>query len=176
MILRPIHPAARFYRFHAPRYAALPLSGAGAALHGGRFNRPGVHALYLSSNVPTAHAEYAQDELLTPPGTLATYQVTLGKVVDLSAGFLAGTWGPEWEDWDCDWRALSMGAHIEPPSWVIGDMTRAAGAAGILFPSLKLIDPVNVNLALFTNELGAVDTLSVHDPKGQLPKNQESWK
>jgi RES domain-containing protein len=113
---------------------------------------------------------------LAPPATLATYQVKLRKVVDLSAGFLAGTWGPEWEDWDCDWRALSLDAHIEPPSWVLGDLARATGAAGIFFPSLKLIDPEHVNLALFTNAFGAGDALSVHDPKGQLPKNQESWK
>jgi RES domain-containing protein len=175
MILRPLGPAAIFYRFHAPRYAALPVSGTGAALHGGRFNRRGIEALYLSTNVATAHAEYSQDELLTPPGTLVTYQVTLGKVVDVSAGYEASTWGEAWEDWDCDWRVLSLGAHIEPPSWVLGDLARELGASGILFPSLKLIGPGNANLAVYTKALGPRDVLTMYDPTGQLPKNQSSW-
>lgn len=36
------------YRMHAARWAVMPTSGAGAAKHGGRFNRPGVSALYVS--------------------------------------------------------------------------------------------------------------------------------
>ena len=35
------------YRVHTPKWASMPLSGAGAATHGGRVNRPGVEALYL---------------------------------------------------------------------------------------------------------------------------------
>lgn len=33
------------YRIYVPRWAAAPTSGAGAAKHGGRANRPGVDAL-----------------------------------------------------------------------------------------------------------------------------------
>ena len=33
---------------------------------GGRFNRPGVDALYLSRRIETATAEYQQDEPLMP--------------------------------------------------------------------------------------------------------------
>ena len=36
------------YRMHAPKWAIAPTSGAGAAKHGGRVNRPGVEALYLA--------------------------------------------------------------------------------------------------------------------------------
>ena len=45
------------YRMHVPRWASLPLSGEGAAKHGGRANRPGVAALYLALEAPTALAE-----------------------------------------------------------------------------------------------------------------------
>nr|WP_245682169.1 RES domain-containing protein [Halomonas gudaonensis] len=33
---------------HVPRWAYAPTSGAGAAEHGGRLNRPGLPALYLA--------------------------------------------------------------------------------------------------------------------------------
>jgi RES domain-containing protein len=82
MILRPLQPAEAFYRFNTPRWSYRPTSGAGAAKVGGRFNRPGIEALYLSRSVETASAEYQQDEPLLPPGTLVTYRITLSQVVD----------------------------------------------------------------------------------------------
>lgn len=49
------------YRVIKPAYAGTPLSGAGAARQGGRFNRPGQEALYLSTDEATTLAEYKQD-------------------------------------------------------------------------------------------------------------------
>jgi RES domain-containing protein len=72
MILRPLQPAQTFYRVNTPRWAYRPTSGAGAAKVGGRFNRPGVDALYLSRRIETATVEYQQDKSLMPPGTLVT--------------------------------------------------------------------------------------------------------
>jgi hypothetical protein len=40
-------PGQPFYRMHTPRWAVMPTSGAGAAKHGGRFNRPGVYTEQL---------------------------------------------------------------------------------------------------------------------------------
>jgi len=48
------------YRVHTPKWASMPLSGAGAATQGGRANRPGVEALYLALDVQTAIDEYKQ--------------------------------------------------------------------------------------------------------------------
>ncbi len=48
------------YRMHTPKWAVTPTSGAGAAEHGGRANRPGLAALYLSIEVETAIKEYHQ--------------------------------------------------------------------------------------------------------------------
>ena len=42
------------YRMHAPKWAVAPTSGAGAGKHGGRANRPGVDAIYLALETPTA--------------------------------------------------------------------------------------------------------------------------
>lgn len=48
------------YRMHTPKWAVTPTSGAGAAAHGGRANRPGVTALYLALDIDTAIKEYQQ--------------------------------------------------------------------------------------------------------------------
>lgn len=65
------------YRMHVPRWAVAPTSGAGAAKHGGRANRPGVEALYLAMEAETAIREYQQVSTLLPPGTLTSYQVSI---------------------------------------------------------------------------------------------------
>jgi RES domain-containing protein len=56
------------YRVHVPRWAFLPTSGAGAREHGGRLNRIGVDALYLSLEEQTALSEYKQLSAMRAPG------------------------------------------------------------------------------------------------------------
>jgi RES domain-containing protein len=85
MILTALGPIAA-YRMHMPKWAAMPASGAGAAAHGGRANRPGMHALYLALEPATAIREYQQASTLLPPGTLVSYTVQLSKVVDFRGG------------------------------------------------------------------------------------------
>ena len=173
MIRRPIRPAAVFYRMHTPRWALSPLSGAGAARHGGRFNRPGVEALYLSAEAPTAIAEYQQDDLLMPPGTLVAYQVTLSDVVDFAAGFDPQAWSSEWRDWDQDWREAWILRQQQPPSWRLWDAAVAAGAQGMLFPSLAARG--GTNLVVYQAALSVAGHVVVHDPDGRLPRNARSW-
>jgi len=67
-----------FHRYLTPKWAFLPTSGAGAAIDGGRFNRPGVEALYLSRSTQTALDEHKQGPSIVPPATLAAYKVMLG--------------------------------------------------------------------------------------------------
>lgn len=159
------------YRVHTPRWAHAPLSGAGAARHGGRANRPGVAALYLSLQLETALAEYQQLSPLMPPGLMVSYTIQLGPVIDLGSGIDA-SWDPLWYDFYCDWRALHFDKAVEPPSWVLGDMALAAGAKGILFSSVLT---AGTNLVLYTEQLDATDILSVYDPDGGLPRDQRSW-
>lgn len=151
-----------------PRWAAEPLSGAGAALSGGRFNRHGVPALYLSLELATAVAEYRQAAPFLPPFTLVSYRANLPPLVDVRR--LDGDWDALWNDWDEDWRTLLVN-RIEPPSWVLGELARAAGFAGILFPS-KVTD--GLNLVLFTESLSMEGALSVLDD-GRLPRDGRSW-
>lgn len=173
MILRSWGPQTA-YRMHTPRWATDPTSGAGAALHGGRANRKGLPALYLSLDSTTAIAEYQQLSALMPPGTLVSYTVRLESVVDFSDGYNATAWSPLWEDFANDWRRLWFDERIEPPSWVLGDEVVAAGARGLLFRSL--VAPTGVNLVVYPEALGPADEVTVYDPQGSLPKSQDSWR
>lgn len=95
-------------------------------------------------------------------------------MADFSGGYIAGQWDPLWEDWNCDWRQLAL-ERIEPPSWMLGDLAREAGAKGILFPSTK--ERGGINLVIFNESLlGPEDVLRHHDPRGDLPVNQDGWR
>ena len=171
MILTELGPLTA-YRMHTPRWATAPTSGAGAAAHGGRANRPGTPALYLALEPETAVREYQQRSPLMPPGTLVSYAVRVAPVVDYRAGYEAARWSELWEEFHCDWRELWFNQRVEPPSWVLADEAIAAGAKGILFAS-KLA-PSGLNLVIYNDMLTSDDTLQVYDPTVALPKNQDS--
>lgn len=162
------------YRMHTPKWAVQPTSGLGAAKWGGRINRPGVEALYLSLECETAIQEYQQLSELLPPGLLVSYQVNIHTVVDFRGGYSTPEWNPLWEDFYCDWRELWFNQHIEPPSWLIGDTIMAAGASGVLFQSSLLKG--GINLVLFPKTYTSSDSVVVYDPDRSLPKNQDSWR
>jgi RES domain-containing protein len=173
MILRSIGPVVA-YRMHTPRWAVAPTSGAGAAMHGGRANRPGMPALYLALEPETALQEYRQLSSLMPPGTLVSYTVQVHPIVDFSRGFDGAQWPPIWDAFHDDWRHLWLDRHVEPASWVAADEALEAGAKGILFGSH--MRPGGLNLVLYTEALESTDLLQVHDPRNDLPKNQDSWR
>jgi RES domain-containing protein len=166
-------PDEVFHRYLTPKWAFIPLSGAGAAMDGGRFNRPGVEALYLSRAPQTALDEYRQGASITPPATLAAYLVTLDDVVDLSAGFDPALWPPGWAQWDCNWRKINRIEGKTPPSWLLSDALVTAGHPGLLFPSLQHAG--GTNLVVFKANLPDAKGVSVHDPDGRLPLDQSSW-
>jgi len=76
-----IGPEEIFHRYLTPKWAFLPTSGAGAAIDGARFNRPGVEAQYLSrasdgaGGIQTGRQHH-------PPATLAAYKITLAELGD----------------------------------------------------------------------------------------------
>ncbi|MCK5747436.1 MAG: RES domain-containing protein [Oricola sp.] len=173
MKITRIGPDAVYHRYLTPRWAFLPTSGAGAAGDGGRFNRPGVEALYLSEAPQTALEEYRQGATITPPATLAAYKITLEEVADLSEGFDPDHWDPAWSEWDCKWRRIARIDKNVPPSWKIADTVISSGLRGLLFPSLRHAG--GTNLVLFPANLTSADSVAVHDPDGRLPKDQSSW-
>ncbi|KQS95591.1 RES domain-containing protein [Rhizobium sp. Leaf386] len=163
-----------FHRFLTPKWAHLPTSGAGAATDGGRFNRPGIEALYLSRAPQTALEEYRQAASITPPATLAAYTVRLDPIIDLSEGFDPLVWDLKWAEWDCQWRKIARIDRKTPTSWSLSDNVITAGYKGILFPSLQHAG--GTNLVVFSANLDAGDSIEVHDPDGRLPKDQSSWR
>ncbi len=167
-------PGEVYHRYLTPKWAFLPTSGAGAATDGGRFNRPGVEALYLSRSAQTALEEYRQGASITPPATLAAYKITLGDVADLSQGFDPDHWDAAWADWDCRWRAIARIDKKVPPSWRLADEVITAGLRGILFPSLRHAG--GTNLVIFPANLLCDDKVEVHDPDHRLPHDQTSWR
>ncbi|WP_373489345.1 RES family NAD+ phosphorylase [Blastomonas sp.] len=166
MIFIPLGPDAVFYRVLSPAWAHRPTSGAGAAERGGRFNRPDVHALYLSVTTETALQEYQQDAGLLPPGTIASYLLNVQRVVDFRAGYVAGAWDRLWQDYACNWRDLALRHKVEPPSWVLADMAMEAGAQAIFYPSVRHLG--GYNIAVFLAAVVEPDELRVHDPEGHL--------
>lgn len=168
MIIVSLDSAA--YRVHQPKWSISPTSGAGAGIHGGRANRPGIKALYLSLKLETALAEYQQLDTLLPPGLMVSYRVSIDPIADFRGGY-TGDWDPIWQDFYCDLRKLYFNQNIEPPSWAIGEVL-AAGAKGILFNSVITGD---ANLVIYTDALTSTDSLDAYDPNNALPKNQQSW-
>lgn len=155
------HPTTLF-RSHNPRYAHLPTSGVGAASAGGRYNRVGLPALYLSLEEETSAAEYRQDNAIADPYTMVAYLARLPPLVDLAQ--LDDTWDAMWRDWDADWRQLFVDG-VQPPTWVLGDMLMDLNEPGLIFPSLAR--PGGTNVVLFTELMGA-GWLEVYDPRGLL--------
>ena len=168
-----VGPDEIFHRYLTPKWAFLPTSGAGAAIDGGRFNRPGVEALYLSRSTQTALEEYKQGASITPPATLAAYKITLAEVADLSQGFDPNVWDDAWKDWHCTWRQVARIDKKVPPSWKLADLVITAGMRGILFPSLRHAG--GTNLVIFPANLVDDDHVVVHDPDHRLPQDQSSW-
>lgn len=173
MIRVGLGPDAVFHRYLTPKWAFVPTSGAGAADQGGRFNRPGVEALYLADTPATALAEYQQGASIVPPATLAAFKVSAAEVVDFSKGFDPDLWDADWAGWDCAWKKIARIDRKTPPSWKLADAVISAGLRGLMFPSTRA--PGGVNLVLYPANFTAGDAVSVHDPDGQLPRDQSSW-
>lgn len=175
MILTSIGPDAAFHRAFTPRWAYAPESGAGAALAGGRFNRPGVEARYLAATTETALAEYQGESSLLPPATLVTFLVTAKNVVDFTSGYDPAHWTPIWAEALGNWKGMAFLEGVEPPSWVIGDIVRDAGYPGILYRSARQMD--GVCLVLFPDvQLASGFVARAHDPSDALPRDDSSWK
>jgi RES domain-containing protein len=111
MILTSLN--AVVYRVHQPKWAFAPTSGAGAGTYGGRANRPGVNALYLSLELETALAEYQQLDALLPPGLMVSYNLSIDSIVDFRGGFTSD-WDALWQHFYCDWRNMHFNQGIDP--------------------------------------------------------------
>lgn len=168
--------AGRCYRGHDPAWSFSPLSGEGAAIRGGRFNRKGEPTLYLSLDVMTAVGECTQG--LTQrlhPLTMCEYAVDCEDIADLRTRGARARHRVDLADLGCPWLTYQL-AGREAPSWRIADRLRAAGYAGIIVPSFvpNAANP-SCNLVLWQWSPDLPNRVQVFDPGGRLPQNQLSW-
>ena len=165
----------RAWRGHDPSWAFAPLSGEGARLSGGRFNRRGLPALYLALDLGTAIAECSQGfGRRLPPLTLCEYDVDCNDLADLTSEGDRAAHGITLGDLAGGWR-LELARGDTPTSWRISEMLIAAGFAGVIAPSFAVAaPPVGRNLVLW-RWADEAHRVAVYDPQARLPRDQSSW-
>jgi RES domain-containing protein len=162
--------SGRFWRMLAPRWAFEPLSGAGAARAGGRWETPGQGALSLSDNHATAIAEYQQD--LPRPGTLTAYDVDAPDILDLADLAVRQAIGLDEPFLRQPWKHMRDVKRQRPSCWDFVAVVAADGWHGLRAPSVQAS---GTNLVLWRwNETDAPAVRHI-DPLGDLPRDQASW-
>lgn len=169
--VRTIPIARRYWRMLAPKWAHDPLSGAGAAVRGGRFNPPGVGALYMSEEFATAVAEYEQD-LGIRPGTLCAYDVKSERIADLADPRTLEAVGVDAAVLRSPWQHVAFVEKRKPPAWALAEHLLAENINGIRVASVQA---TRHNLVLWRwNVEGAARVLAL-DALRDLPGDQSSW-
>lgn len=159
----------------SPRWSHLPLSGEGAARHGGRYNAPGVPALYMSEAFETAVSEYEQD-LGIRPGTLCAYDVEAERVLDLTEARISHAAAVEPGDLACAWKEIALVQKKRPPTWDLADRLIAQGIVGVRTPSVRVRHGVNLVLWRWNDAVPGSPRVVALDPLGDLPVDQSSWR
>lgn len=159
------------YRAHKPEWASDPLSGRGAELHGGRFNRPGVAALYLGLTYQTAVLEANQGfARKLPPTTIVTYDIDCEDIVDLTKPSERAHWNIRPAQLRCGWITLAAAGN-PVPTWELADRLIAAKAAGILVQSFAPgATDEDINLVLWKWGPRRPHRVRAYDPNGSLAK------
>ncbi len=167
---------ATCYRAHDPRWSFAPLSGEGAATHGGRFNPKGVPALYLALTIVAAVKEINQGFAhKIEPCVLCSYDVDCEDIVDLRGDDDRRAAKVAMDQLACAWFA-DAAAGKEPASWRLAKRLISAGRAGALVPIFAAgAAAADANLVLWKWGPRPPHRVSVQDPSGRLPKDRLSW-
>ena len=138
------------YRAHDPRWAWTPLSGEGARRRGGRFNRLGLPALYLSFSVSTAIREVSPIGRRMQPLVLCAYEADMDPVFDALDPSARAAHSVRQAEIDCPTWHHDMFSGRMPASQALADRLMAAGLVGMRFGSYALGAGENdVNLVLW---------------------------
>jgi RES domain-containing protein len=164
------------YRAHHPRWAFSPISGEGAARHGGRFNAKGMPALYTSRRMQTAWLEAQQAfPFKAQPLTLCAYAVDCADVADLTDPACRKALDVTPEALACPWEALADRRET-PPSWDLARRLRVLGIAAVIVPSFAAGATVDdVNVVFWSWGAALPHRLAVIDDEHRLPRDQSSW-
>jgi RES domain-containing protein len=164
------------FRAHDPAWSWTPLSGAGAALKGRRFNWPGLETLYLSLSLNTVFREVSAGFAhRLAPYVVCSYDVDCEDIADLRDEAGRAKHGVGLAELSYAWAA-DVAARKEPASWAVARRLLASGWAGILTPSFANgATAGDQNLVLWRWGRDLPHRVAVYDPSGRLPKNQLSW-
>jgi RES domain-containing protein len=155
----------------APRWAFDPLSGAGAARAGRRWNEIGQKALYLSADHATAIAEYQQD--LPRPGTLTAYDVRADSMIDLTDRDVLAALAFDLDLLRAPWKLARDIERRRPACWDFVTAAVAHGCQGARAPPVQA-EGSNLLWWRWNEDEGA--TVHYVDPLGDLPQDQRSWR
>ena len=166
MILR-----RQVFRAHHPKWAWAAESGEGAALGGGRFNPPGMPALYTALRLETAWLEAQQGfAYKAQPMTMCAYEVDCADMLDLTDPAMRARHGIAGADLACAWKDLAT-RNLRPPSWALAEKLIAAGMAGILVPSFAMGATANdVNAVFWSWGRDGPHRVRVIDTEGRLAR------
>jgi RES domain-containing protein len=167
---------ATCFRAHHPKWSFKPLSGDGAAVHGGRFNPKGMPALYLALSIETAIREASREYAFKiEPCTLCCYEVDCADIADLRTDARCAEYGVAPTELSSAWHSAAL-ERKEPASWRLAQRLIARGIAGILVPSFAPgATRSDQNLVLWDWSERPPHQVRVFDPSGRLPRNQLSW-
>lgn len=146
----------------SPRWQHDPLSGAGAARNGGRWNARGMPALYLSATHAAAIAEYMQS--LIHPGTLTPYHVRATAILDLTDPIVRKHVGVDDALLQLPWRLIRDVERRDPETWSFAQEAFEAGLDGICVGSVQ---DRGANLVLWRWGMEGA-TVHVVDPQADL--------
>lgn len=145
-----MHLKATVYRAHDLRWAWTPLSGEGARRRGGRFNRIGLPALYLSCSPTTAVREVSPIGRRMQPLALCSYELDADPVFDALDPGERNARSVSQADLDCPaWRDELFSGR-KPASHALAERLVSAGYAGMRYRSYAMGATENdVNLVLW---------------------------
>lgn len=169
-VSHPLSYQGPLYRALNPVYARTPLSGAGAALHGGRFNAKGTPALYTSLTVMTALREANQVGSLQPT-TLVSYAAEIAAIFDTRDPAAFAPYALDSADLaDPGWRDR-MKTDGEAPTQAFARRLSADGFHGLLVRSFaRGAREDDLNLVLWHWGDDAPARLRLIDDEGRLSR------
>ena len=149
------------------------MSGEGARRYGGRFNRKGVPALYLSLTLLTAIEEVQPTGRPMQPLVLCAYNIDVEPVFDATDKQECRDSGIEQLDLSCPHWEMEMLSGLIPSSQVVADRLISAGFAGMRYRSFAAGAGANdLNLVLWNWGPRRPTKVLLVDDEKRLSKNQ----
>ncbi len=154
------------------------ISGHGASYHGGRWNPPGIRAVYASLDLETAVMESYQEfvkfgfpDQSIKPRVLAGIKLNVKRLFDLTDAGIRRKIGFRLNDLTHeDWYSF----QIDGEAWtqVIGRGAFIAGFEGVISPSARR--RLGENIVIFPDNLDPMSTVELMS-KDELPPHPSDW-